>query len=331
MATKLENIPQWIELKHAFFKPFDNPHFRMAGVDDETAVFVGELGEQEVVLSLKGIKRELKFADDSPEAHMLDVIGEALNYVVMVRPGDAVPSELLSGDASWEPTDKDIEAARRRVNIQLLTWISGEEQTDGSNRKILDMLENEETEERINDAFEEAAKQLGLSRREEVTDSVEKLAKELAYIEALRSMFATIVKLERKLQAFRVQFKNQNSTVTEIDQILRLMRVPIKAWKGEFEMADAQTGEIIMVLKNIDMQISFIRETRDDLHRRFMAWSGILKTWEKVEPGTEPYGFSEMLRELNRFLAPRYMSIQEWVLNDGQSSEKKQISTAMTW
>lgn len=330
MGQKLENIPEWIELKHAFFKPFDNPHFRMAGVDDETPVFVGELGEQEVVLSIKGIKRELGFSDESPEAHMLDVIGASLNYVVMVRPGDAVPSELLSGDASWEPTEKDIEAARRRVNIQLLTWISGEEQTDGSNRKILEKLEEKETEARINEAFEAAAKQLGLARREDVTEAVEKLARELAYIEALRSMFATIVKLERKLQAFRMQFKNQNSTVSEIDQILRLMRVPIKAWKGEFEMADAQTGEILMVLKNIDMQISFIRETRDDLHRRFMAWSGILKTWEKVEPGSEPYGFSEMLRELNRFLAPRYMSIQEWVLIDAQT-EKKQISTAMTW
>lgn len=330
MGEKLENIPEWIELDHPFFKPFSNPYFRMAGVDDDTPVFVGQLGDQEVVLTLKGIKRELKFADESPEARMLDVIGASLKYIIVLRPGDAVPSELLNGNASWEPTQKDIEAARRRVNIQLLTWTSGEEQNDASAQKFLDLLNNKDSEQQLNEAYEVAAKKLGLSNRDDVTNAVEKLAGELAYIEALRAIFVTIIKLERKLQAFRVQFKNQGSVSTEIDQIIRLLQVPIKKWKGEFELVYAQSGEINMALNGHDRQINFIRETRDDLHLRFMAWSDILRSWESVEPGSEPYGFSDMLRTLNRFLAPRYMTIKEWVSADSWS-QKNLASTAMTW
>ena len=49
-----------------------------------------------------------------------------------------------------------------------------------------------------------------------------------------------------------------------------------------FTQADAQTGEILAVLRNIGPQTKFIREMRDELHNRLMLWDEMINPWTAI-------------------------------------------------
>lgn len=332
MSEETPKIPEIVELNHAFFKPFANPHFRLSSPTDDRPVFAGNLGEQEVALPLNGIARELGIDEASKDGVMLDAVGKALRYVTMLRPGDPMPAEMLTGSASWDPEERHREFSRQRVTMQLVSWLSGKETLITDPIELQQLFDDPATKTKINDAFAEAAKELDLADKEQVTEKVEDLAEELSYIEALRDRYNDIVGLQDKLAQFRVQYRNQASMLGEIEPILRLVGVPVKTLAADFELVDAQTGEIMAVLKNLDAQKEYIREQRDELHCRLMAWNSILDAWQSVVPGTEPYGMMDMLRDLYRFLAPRFMPVDEWVLfNAEQNRDKEAPSTAMTW
>ena len=332
MSETKQASPEVVELSHAFFKPFSNPHFRMSDPTDEKPVFSGLLGEQVIALPLKGIARELGIAEDSKDGLMLDLVGQALRYVTMLQIGDPMPAEMLTGDASWDPEARHRDFSRQRVTMQLVSWLSGQETLITDPVELQQLFDDPNTKKKINDAFAEAARELEVQDKEQVTQKVEELAEELSYIEALRDRYKDICGLQDKLSAFRQQFRNQASMLAEIEPIVRLIEVPVKNLAYDFDVVDAQTGEILAVLKTLDAQREYIREQRDELHCRLMAWNDTLRDWENVIPGSEPYGMMDKLRDLYRFLAPRFMPVDEWVLfHSGQDKDKEKISSAMTW
>ena len=104
-----QKIPEKVELNNLFFKPFDNPHFRISRANDGKSVFAGNLGDQEVELPLSGIARELGIEEGSEEETMFKSIEKGLRYVTMLRFGDPMPAELLTGRASWAVEDRHVE------------------------------------------------------------------------------------------------------------------------------------------------------------------------------------------------------------------------------
>ena len=50
-----------------------------------------------------------------------------------------------------------------------------------------------------------------------------------------------------------------------------------------FEELDAQTGEVMAALRNVDSQRAFIRSNRDWLYRSQRAWEPILGEWERQD------------------------------------------------
>ena len=62
------------------------------------------LGEREAALPLRALQREFDIADESEDGRMLALIAASLDFVTSLRLGDALPAEVLSGEASWEPT-----------------------------------------------------------------------------------------------------------------------------------------------------------------------------------------------------------------------------------
>jgi hypothetical protein len=325
-------IPEVVEFSNAFFKPFSNPHFRMSDPTDEKPVFSGQLGEQVIALPLKGIARELGIAEDSNDGLMLDVVGRALRYVTMLQIGDPMPAEMLTGDASWEPEACHRDFSRQRVTMQLVSWLSGHETLITDPVELQQLFDDPNTKKKIDDAFAAAATELGVQDKEQVTKKVEELAEELSYIEALRVRYKEICGLRDKLLAFRHQFRNQANMIAEIDPIVRLFEVPVKKLAVDFNPVDKQTGEILAVLKDLDAQREYIREQRDELHCRLMAWNATLRDWENVNPGDEPYGMTDKLRDLFRFLAPRFMPVYDWILvRSEEDMAEDKVSSAMTW
>ena len=237
-------IPAVVELEHNFFKAFDDSYFRISAPPEEKPVYCAMLGDQEVSLPLGGIIRELNLEEDDPLWIMIETINKSLQFVNVLRPGDDVPAEVRTGDASWEADADHLKIAHQRLTMQLVTWVSGQESMITDPLELQQLLDDPETKQKVNDAFREAADRLGLEDPDEVATMVESFAVELSYVEALRERFGHVRRLFNSLTVLRKSYREQNSMVDEIDPVLRLMKKPVADFQSSFELIDAQTGEM---------------------------------------------------------------------------------------
>jgi len=293
------------------------------------------LGDQEVLLSLGGIARELELEEGDPLRVMLDTVAKSLQFVSALRPGDEIPAEVRTGEASWEAGADHLEIARQRLTMQLVTWVSGRETMITDPVELQQLFDDPSTKQKISDSFTEAAERLGVAGQEEVANMVEDFAVELSYVEALRERYIQIRNLFQKMEILRKNFQDQNSVIDEIDPVLRLMRKPVADFQNRFDLIDAQTSEIMTVLSKLDVQRDYVRGLRDELYARFEAWREIVVQWDGVDPlYPQDFNVSNGLRDLYRFLAQRYMAADEWVLMAALNEEngaQNRYGGVMTW
>lgn len=303
-----------VAFSHPAFAKLSNLFFRL-GDDAGEPVAIVSLGESEAALPLRGLRREFGIAEDSPDGRMLDLVVRGLAFVKALRLGDPLPSELFTRKASWKIAERHKRIAHQRLTMQMVSWLYGEEHLITNPDELAQVAEDPQTRKRINQAFEEVAERLGIGRerKEEVVGHIETLSDELAYIEALRDLFLHIKSIEQKIQALRKIYARERSVLEVADPVARLARRAIDGFQEKFDECDAQTGEILGAVKNIDAHISYIRAMRDDLHMRLIAWEELLKAWSVVKPEAAP-GIPELLRKTYHFLAPRFMPVNEWVL-----------------
>lgn len=324
-------LPAEIKFEHKFFSAIEHSYFRLLE-DTHEPVMIMTLDQGEASLKLSGIKKELELPDDDPDAKMLDIVAQSLQYVREVRIGDKVPSEMTTGRASWQVTDQHRAIAHNRVTMQLVSWMSGEEILITDPVKLAQVVSDPETKEKISNAFSEAAQALGIGedRREDVIALIANLAEELAYIEALRTKFHDIEAIHDTVVKLGKAYKSEQSVFDTILSINKLFKIALKGFVDSFEQLDAQTGEILSALTNIAPVTRFIRHNRDDLHRRLWAWEGVIQRWRFL-PIKRSSEAEKMLGDLYHFLALRFLPRQEWELYSKALERTKKHSTEMIW
>jgi len=322
-----------VSFEHKFFSSFDDLYFRLTDTGEPVAVL--KLATNEAILGFEGIKREFMLKPDTHDFAMLDKVAEGLKFVRGLRPGEPLPKEVTTREASWDPTERHRRIARQRLTMQLVTWLTGNEHIFTSAEELAQVAEDPQVKKNIQLAFAEAAEALGLGRdrREEVVMYIETLAKELAYIECERDVFAEICKIDEKVQALRRIYSADRSMIETTDQVARLSQRALKVFRDFFEQVDAQTGEILAMLKNIDNQIEYIRSVRDEVHRRQMPWEDYIPIWKQLYTVRSDEN-TNRLRDLYQFLAPRFMQVNEWVLvtkRGFETGKKKPIGGVLRW
>lgn len=335
MADTEAQIPAVVELEHSFFKVFNDPYFKISAPPEEKPVMCANLGDQEVLLSLTGIIRELELEEDDPHRLMLETIGKSLQFVTALRLGDEIPAEVRTGEASWEAGADHLDTARQRLTMQLVTWVSGRETMINDPVELQQLFDDPSTKQKISDAFKQAAERLGVEGQEEVANMVEGFAEELSYVEALRERYMQIRDLFMKMNVLRKNYHDQNSIIDEIDPVIRLMKQPVSDFQTTFDLIDAQTGEIMSVLSKLDVQRDYVRGLRNELYIRFEAWREIIDQWDGVDPlYPQDFNIANGLRDLYQFLAQRYMAADEWVLMAALSDDngtQHRYGGVMTW
>lgn len=307
------DVPR-VVFEHSFFSKLEEPFFQRPEQSREP-VLVARFARNLVSLPFKGLKREFKIADDSPDGKMLDLVAKSLKYVKGLRIGDPLPKEITTREASWDLSERHLTIAYQRVSMQLVKWLTGDQQVITDPDELMQLADDPQIKKTVNKAFGEAAVKLGLGldHKEEVIRHVQTLANELAYIEALRDRFRHIEKMEEKIQALRRLYGRERSVLEMADQVARLGGRAVADFTAAFLEADAQTGEILSVLRNLNSQIAYIRDKRDDIHAKLMAWDEILEEWDNSVIMVSPEK-PDLLRRTYQFLAPRYMLVKEWVL-----------------
>jgi hypothetical protein len=326
-------IPDIVEIEHRFFKAFDDPYFRLSAPPNEKPIFCAKLGEQEVSLPLDGIIRELALEEDNPLRIMIQTIGKSLKFVTVLQFGDEVPAEIRNGDASWETEAKHFKIAQQKLTMQLVTWASGRESRVTDPEELQQFFDDPATKQKTNDAFSKAAEQLGLKDSDEVVKMVEDFALDLSYIEALRERFVQIVDLSSKLATLRKSYSQKNKLIDEIDPVLRLIKKPVADFRSGLEKVDVLTDAIITTLRQLDVGRERVRDIRNDLYVRIESWREIIDLWTGINPlDLQQFDAVNAVRNLHRFLAQRYLEVDEWVLLLKDNSAKGNgYGGVMTW
>jgi hypothetical protein len=309
----VEEAPR-VVFQHPFFAAFADAHFQISEQNGEV-VMVANLAKNDVVMPLHGIKREFQIADDSPDGMMLAQVTKALKFVRGLHIGDALPKEILTREASWTLEGRYVQIAYQRVSLQLANWLTGGQQVITDPDELLQLANDPQIKRAVSEAFAEAAEKLGLGRdnKAQVIAHVEALAHELAYIEALRDQFRHVARMVDKVQALRRIYGREHSVLEVADQVARLAERALAEYDEAFLEVDAQTGEVLSVLRNLKSGIDYIRERRDELHAKLMVWDDLLAEWDRAAVKASPEK-PDMLRRAYHFLAPRFMLVKEWVL-----------------
>ena len=170
-------------------KVFQTPgaRFLMKGVA-RIPTFRVDMGDLEALIEIDVLKKEFGLAPDSHDGKLVDMAMAGLRYVPDIKPGDTIPSEILTGKASWAVSPKHRKVAEQRLQVQLLSWVSGKELLLTDPTEIATFLEQIENREKLRNAFKDAAKALGLKpeNTDPVLKQLELLARELNVSDRVR-------------------------------------------------------------------------------------------------------------------------------------------------
>ena len=315
------------------FALFQQPLFRRSDTD-ATPVMVVQLGERKAVMPLRSIQREFGIPDDSADGQMLSLIAEALDFVPVLRLGDKLPPEVLTGDASWEPGREHVHRALTRLNLQLVAWLHG---TAGADTMVIgaEALARADDDpllrQHIQDAFQGAAKALGLPSQAAVIEQLESLAGELAYIEALRDrLLDRVAALAHRIERLVREAHSDLGQRGSMDRLRFLSGEALRQLKRRFDEQDAQVAEVMAVLRHLDSHRGFIRSNRDWLYRSHMAWDPLLEDWDR-DGGLGLEVLRPLLARTYQFLAPRFMPVTEWLKGNKPAKKADAGVRPMLW
>lgn len=272
------------------------------------------LGDIEAIIPIDDVASEFGIAPDSSDGKLLTTVSNSLKYVKDIRPGDSIPSELLDGSASWRVEDHHRELAKNRLMVQVATWLTGEESVILDMSELRRMSTDPAMQQRVRDGISKIAKELGLGpdRRDEVLDMIDRFARELCYVEALRDRYNAARGIITKLGRAGKLYKDDKHFYEEIHRAGILIRPAIQGFNSLFEQVDAQTSEIIAILKTYDAMVKYVREIRDELHERLIIWDKAIAMWTiNLEKRNDR--IRDAVRETYRFVAFHFPQTHDWI------------------
>jgi hypothetical protein len=281
--------------------------------DKAQAVYFVPLGSSFGAVPVNTLRATFGIEAGSSDDRLLGIVESSLRFVKVIRPGESIPRELLDGSASWQVSDEHRALARNRLMIQLSSWASGHEIVISDASQIEQIVEDPITRQRVADAYVQLTQRLGLppERQKEVETRLASYAHELAYIEALRERYGFIRTIAEKVERLRNAYRLDRTFAAEIMQMLKLFRTPVSEFQTMFDQIDAQSGEILSLIKNLDSQIAFTRRMRDELHSRQMDWEDMIAAWKGVEIERSTAN-ENVVKTTYRFLAQRYLKTNVW-------------------
>lgn len=268
------------------------------------------VGELEASIPLDQVAAEFQIDPESSDGKLLETVRRSLRYVKDIRPGDTIPRELLDGTASWSIDEKHRVRARARLFAVIDAWFNNRELSPVELRSVGAIEPKPEEHEKALEKLGRSAK-LRTGDPQEVIDLINRVARELAYIEALRDRYAMAHAIQPKLlEVMRVNREDRQYTA-EIQRIKALMIPPIKDFNIHFEQTNAEIAEVVRVIRAFDKTVIFLREMRDELHAKLMIWDEILDEWDD-EPGHKSKAMRQLIQQTYRFVARHFPQTQDW-------------------
>ena len=285
--------------------------------DGDRVNFVTPLAEVFATIPVGALCEEFGLAPDSSDGRLLELVTQGVNYVKIIRPNDSIPQELLDGSASWSVDDRHRRTADGRLTVQLVTRLMGREEHIGDLSRLEQLLNDPNIQKQLPDAVNEVVIELGMdpTQKSEIIDKIDRLGHEFSFIEGLREHFDRIKTIIANCHALARLPGGSERTIESVARIHALADPVFEEITIEFDLLDAQTCEILPVLRSLDHHIEVIRTARDKLHQRFMIWDDILAEWEGFEVEGHTDEAIKLVDSTYRFLAQNFAQINSWTDN----------------
>ncbi len=312
-ATAAGDCREIVQFEHWFFRKVGGLRFQADEFTGQPKVIVPFM-RTEACLSFPAVMKEFDIGAETADGQMLARVAAGLRYVKGLYPGDPLPAEIITGEASWTVEPHHIRIARQRVAMGLIRLVSGDTPAVNDRVELLRLADDPVVRKKVNAAFAIAAERLGMAadRKEEVIGFVDRLVHELAYIEALHERLDDIDRMRQKIQLTRRKYSREPLLREVVDQVARLVERATRQYSAVFDEIAAHTCEIMTMLRNLAEEIRSIRAYRDDLRVRFLAWDDLLEKWMEIRVECS-LRVTELIQATHRFLAPRFMTAVDWL------------------
>jgi hypothetical protein len=279
----------------------------------ETMMFYIRLGNLHVALLPRVLRREFNIATLSHDSQLIELASHALRHVKEVRPGDSIPKELVDGSASWSVDEHHRLVARAKLLFEVVHW----RPMEGSEISVESLLAITDAEIAARDEFKKGfaaiAQALGVepSRRREILDQIDTVARELCYIEALREYTAQLRTIKEKVTQLAHISKGDPAIHDEVGRVLILLKPALVEFVNRFTEVDAEASDILALLRNPSRQVRGIRDARDEIHLSLMPWADVFERWKDQEVVMN-HVMDENIHALYAMLAANYAPSRTW-------------------
>jgi hypothetical protein len=277
--------------------------------DGSRSAFHVELGALVASLPISTLRGEFSIERDSNDGMLLAIVEKSLRFVKDIRPGDSIPRELLDGSASWSVEDRH----RMRAKAYLWALAIGTNELSGAKDDVLEaFVEQPATKIKLQAGAKAIATGLGYEMTaDSVLARIDDLARELAYIEALKERCGDVLNIVPKVNQLARVYRSDRAIVDELTRVRTLMLKPIELYNGIFGRLTNRQEKIEDSIEHFHERVVFIREQRDDLHQNLMLWDPILAGWKTLEM-TRCNETESRITELYRFIARHFLTSQSW-------------------
>lgn len=315
--------PRTVQFRHPFFLAHAEGVFRR-GESDGEPVFAVALGEQRVVFDLASLKREFVNAEYAEDGKMLDRVALGLRYVRSLAIGDGLPDELLTGEASWQPSEKSRATAEKRIVAGLVKWSENLDVRLSEPEDLRWFIDTHVDPELIARSIARLADKIfpddenGVERVESLIGD---LTTEYTYLETIKGMLAPVEQFGDTLAAIRRAHDTGNGN-SEVDAVIRLHTIALKMFRAQIAAVNASVEDIFLAMTEFSRCQRRLRKLRDNLYASLTAWHEVLEPWHSVSADASNMGeVMPLVTDIYRFLAPRYMPVDEWTLAGAKNSE----------
>ena len=301
-------------LHHPVFTSFGSVVFRPAEAD-ATPVMVIPLGGSTAAIPLGSLQQEFRITPDSHDGRMLRDVAHSLDFVAELRPGDPLPLEVLDGGASWQPGIQHQRVAEARLRLQLVSAFSRMPDLawpTAPSQLVLSAVAEPGLNRRVQSALAAAAPLLHLADPAAAGRALAAAAHELGFVEALRDrLLRRVGTMLARLDALGAALNCNLAAAEMLSRVRRLAGIADGRLRARFGQVEDHTREVLVLLRDFEACCAVIRLHRDWLYSSLRAWEGILVAWEGSGTAWSP-DTAALLRRTYRFLAPRFMPVQEW-------------------
>ena len=231
---------------------FQHKIFAVTGVrfafsrSDHEPVLLMNVGEHEAAVTFESLRQEFSIEPESSDGLLLEQVRSGLKFVKDIRPGDTIPQELLDGSASWSIDESHKLLALNKIKVRVAIIGSPTGGLASLPKDIAAFLEESKTKMWLESGLNGLGIKLGLGegRAPSVTSLVERIARELAYIEALRDRYKRVTEILGKLRRVAELHDSERHFIDEIRRCEVLMGPPIKDFRRIFDEIDKRSGQV---------------------------------------------------------------------------------------